>query len=164
MSEVWKTAIFWFAFSLISSWVLRRYYFTKDRVLRERLRVTAFIIEATTVGLFFFPWLPEAQGGFSGWQMIVRGNVGTITLFCLVSVSMILFFTKNPKLLKTGAVLHITAAVLIFAVMMQALPGTVQLGLRDIAPIIAALLLLVNTLIVLLLWHQLQRRDTRKMV
>lgn len=82
-----------------------------------------------------------------------------IALFCLVLVSMILFFTKNPKLLKTGAVSHITATVLIFAVMIRALPETVQLGLRDIAPIIAALLMLINIVVVLLLWHQLQKRN-----
>lgn len=162
MSEVWEIAIFWFTFSIISGWVLRRYYFAKDTVLLEHLRIVALIIEAATIGLFFFPWLPEAQGGFSGWQMIVRGNGGMITLFFLLFVSIALFLTKNPKLLKTGAVSHVVATVLIFAVMMQALPGTVQLTLRDIAPIIAAFLLLVNTLVVFLLWHQLQRRDTLK--
>ncbi len=164
MSEVWETAIFWFIFSIISSLVLRRFYFSKDAALPERLRVVAFIIEAATIGLFFFPWLPEAQGGFSGWQMIVQSNVGMSTLFFLLLGSIALFLTKNHKLLKIGAVSHIAATVLIFAVMTQALPGTVQLTLRDIAPIVAAILMLINVLVVFLLWHQLQKWDTPKIL
>ncbi|MDO8474055.1 MAG: hypothetical protein Q7S62_00670 [bacterium] len=162
MSETWKTAIFWFVFITVSSWLLRRFYFSKGAVPLERLRLAAFIIELVTIGLFFFPWLPKLHGGFSGWQMIVQGNVGVVTLFFLLLGSIALFLTKNLKLLKLGAALHITATVLIFVVMIQALSGTIQLAFRDIAPIIAALFMLINTVVVLLLWHILQKRDKLK--
>lgn len=164
MSDAWETAIFWFVFAVISSWILRRFYFPKYIELQEHLRVVASMIEMATIGLFFFPWLPTMQGGFSGWQMILRGNIGMISLFVLLLVSIALFLTKSYNLFKIGAVLHVAATILIFAVMIQALPGTIQLVFRDIAPIIAAFLLVVNTLVVLLLWNQLQKRDKLKIL
>lgn len=157
MSKDWEVAIFWFAFVIVSIWILRRFYFSKNTALSDRLRLVAFVVEAATIGLFLFPWLPKTQGGFSGLSLVLHGNAGATALLTLLCISLGLFLTRNSRLLTIGAVSHIVATVLIFAVMNQMLPGTVRLGLRDVAPVIVALFLLVNTVIVLLLWHQLQK-------
>ena len=122
--------------------------------LIEHFRHSVFIVEIITIGLFFFPWLPKVQGGFSGWNLALRGKAGAIALFLLLIIS-----TRNSKFIAIGALSHIVATALIFAVMIQALPGTTRLELRDTAPIIIALLLLANTVIVLLLWNQLQKQE-----
>ena len=162
MGKVWEMAIFWFIFAIACGWILRRFYFSKDAALANHLRVTALIVQATIIGSFFFSWLPRVLGGFSGWQIILQGNVGMMALFLLVFISLTFFLTKNHKLLKIGAVLHTVATVLIFSVMIQMMPGTVQLALRDIAPIVAAILMLINMLVVFLLWHQLQKQEKHK--
>lgn len=162
MVEVLGTALFWFAFVVISGWVLRRCYFQNDKALSGRLRIFALIIEAAVIGLFFFPWLPKTLGGNSGWQIILQGNADMILMSLLILLSFASFCTDNSRLLKIGAVSHIVASLLIFEVMIRLMPGTVQLVLRDTAPIIAIFLMVINTLAVLLLWHQLQKRDKIK--
>ena len=159
MSEAWEIAIFWFALAILSGWILRQFYFSKSAALIEYFRYFAFIVETITIGLFFFPWLPQARGGFSGWNLALHGNAGAIALLLLLIISTGLFLSRNSKFIIIGAVSHILATLLIFAVMIQALPETTRLVFRDAAPIIIALLLLANTVIVLLLWNQLQKQE-----
>ena len=159
MSEAWEIAIFWFAFAILSGWILRRFYFSKNAALIEYFRYIAFIIETITIGLFFFPWVPKARGGFSGWNLALHGNAGVTALLLLLIISAGLFLSRNLKFIIVGVASHIAANVLIFAVMIQILPETVQLGFHDVAPIIMALLLLTNTVVALLLWNQLQKQE-----
>src|SRR3989344_1513609 len=135
MNEAWEIAVFWFIFIIISGWILRRFYFSKSVTLIEHFRHSVFIVEIITIGLFFFPWLPKVQGGFSGWNLALRGNAGAIALFLLLIISTGLFSSRNSKFIAIGALSHIVATALIFAVMIQALPGTTRLELRDTAPI-----------------------------
>jgi len=158
MNETRGIAIFWFTLVILCGWILRRLHSSKSAVLIEYFRHVALIVETISIGLFFFPWLPKAQGGFSGWDLVLRGNAGATALLVLLIISAGLFLSRNSKFIVIGAASHIAAAVLIFAVMIQALPGTTRLGLRDAAPIIIALLLLANTVNVLLLWNQLQKQ------
>ena len=162
MNEAWATAIFWLGLMTVSGWVLRRFYFSYDAKLPERLRLAALVIELAIIGLFFFPWLPESRGGAFGWQIALQGNVGMILLIILLLSAVGLFLTKNSRLLKLGASLHFVANILIFVVMIRLLPETIQLTLGDIAPIVATLLLGVNTVVVMLLWHQLQKQEQNR--
>ena len=158
MNETLGIAIFWFIFVILCGWILRRLYSSKSAALIEYFRYIAFIVETISIGLFFFPWLPKTQGGFFGWDLALRGNACATALLVLLIISAGLFLSRNSKFIVIGAALHIAATVLIFAVMIQALPETTRLGLRDAAPIIIALLLLANTVNVLLLWNQLQKQ------
>src|SRR3989304_2949692 len=105
MSDAWETMIFWFAFLIASGWALKRFYFSENVVLIERLRVFALVIEIATIGLFFFPWLPTSLGGFSGWELVTRGDdVGMVALGGLLFFSLVVFSTsKGSTLLKAGA-------------------------------------------------------------
>jgi len=86
--------------------------------------------------------------------------MGMVFLATLLVVALVAFLGfQRSMFLKAGAVAHSIATVTLFVVMTQIMPGTVALTFRDIAPIIAALLSLTNTVVVLLLWHQLQKRD-----
>jgi hypothetical protein len=162
MRETWGIAIFWFAFVIVSSWILRRFYFTKGVILLHRFRLTAFLVETAIIGMFLFPWLPKAQGGFSGWSLVLHGNTSIAVLLALLLTSAVFFLTRNPEFLVIGALSHIAATALIFIIMLQLQPATTQLSLHDIAPIIATLLLLINTVVVLLLWHQSQKQGGSK--
>ncbi len=144
-----EIAIFWLAFAVISGWVLRRFYFATDADLVDRLRIVALIIGAAVLALL-------------GWQLTWQSNGGIVAPLFLTVISTATFCTKNFKLLKIGSLANVVATVLLFAVMIQLMPGTVRLEFGDTLPIIAALLMLVNIVVGLLLWHQLQERDKLK--
>lgn len=147
---------FWVTWALISTWVLKNFYFTYDLKKLDKLRKTAFGIDLSVLVLFFLPWLQLKVSGVSGWELILNGNFLVFTLFILILTSAILFLTKDHNFLKIGASLHIFASVLFIVTMVRLMPETFILTINSIAPIIASLLLFVGNVIVLLLWQQLQ--------
>ena len=149
-----KTLFFWIPWFLISFFVLRTFYANYKATYVRALRLTALGINVLVLALFFFPWLPES--GTTGWQILTEWNLGVIGMFILLLAAASTFLASRPIVIKTGAVLQIIAGISFIAVMAGLLPGTTTLTLLYIAPIIASLLLLVNIVVVLLLWHQLQ--------
>ena len=150
-----QTAFFWIFFPLISFWALKTFYFSRSLTKLIQLRKTAFWINFVVLVLFFFPWLPLAQGRTTGWELIQRGNHLVILLGILIIGSLLAFLTRNRTFLKTGAVAHIVSSILFITVMINLMPGTVILDFGSIAPIVASLLLLSGNVAVLLLWQQL---------
>ena len=151
-----ETAFFWIVFPLVSFWVLKTFYFSRDPLKFNNLRKTAFWIDYTVLILFFLPWLPAAQGRTTGWELIRQGNVAVLLLGVLIAGSLLALFTKNKSLLKAGIIAHIISSILFIAVMINLMPGTVVLDLGSIAAIIASLFLLSGNVVALLLWQQMR--------
>lgn len=151
-----STAFFWAAWFLVSSWVLKEFYFSPNIEKLNKLRRVAFGVDLSVLILFFLPWLPESKGGFSGWQLILQGNYFVSALLFLIAFSALSFLTKNPPLLKAAAGAHVASSILFIGAMISITPGTVTLTLYSVSPIVASLLLLIGNVVVLLLWHQLQ--------
>jgi hypothetical protein len=151
-------AFFWFAFALVSGWVLRHVYFSKDKTLSRKLRITAGIIFVVISVLLFFPWLPGAHGGSSGWGVVLQGDVAMTLLAALLLLSFVtLLFPKKPVLTKAGVLSNVIATIVLFGFMIYTIPETITLTSRDVAPIIVALFLLVNNLVLFLLWNELDK-------
>lgn len=97
----------------------------------------------------------------TGWQILLEGHLDLILFFILLLGSIILFLTKEKSYLKIASGFNIINSILIFIIMMRLMPGTFKLTLNDIAPIVAAMMLLVSNVVVLLLWQQLQLKEKR---
>lgn len=161
MSDIMGTIVFWIAFALISSWILRRFYFSKDKNLSRRLRVVAGILHVLVFTLLFFPWIPGPHGGLTGWGVILQGDMVMTFLAGLLAFSFVtLFVPKKLILAKAGILVHVATILLLFGFMIYTFPGTVTLALRDTAPIFATLILLINNVVLLLLWHELDKRSS----
>ena len=157
MQNFWSTTFFWIAFGTISSLVLRYFYFSKNATLLRRLRFTAGLLETVVLVLLLFPWFPGAHG-YSGWGLVLQGNDAgmTILTILLVFTTASLLF-KKQSLFKAGAISHFIATPLMFGLMIKMMPGTVKLTMGDTAPIFAVFILLINNVVLLLLWNQLQK-------
>lgn len=159
MSQIMETIIFWTAFAFISGWVLRKFYFSKDRKTLTQLRVTAGILHIAVFVLLFFPWIPGAHGGLSGWAVVLQGDVTMTILAILLIFTFITLFVSGKTLLpKMGVISHAIATVVFFGFMIYTFPNTISLTLRDTAPIFAVLILLINNVVLLLLWHELDKK------
>ncbi|MEK7618602.1 MAG: hypothetical protein AAB410_05660 [Patescibacteria group bacterium] len=152
-----RTIFFWTAWFLISFWVLKTFYFSASQEKIKRLRFAAVGIDILVLILFFLPWLTAT--GQSGWELIAAKESLVILVFGMVLLSAVLVLFPSPSANKIGAVLQSGSAALFIAMMIKLMPGTVTLTLRYVAPILVSLLLLINIIIVLLLWQQLQLRD-----
>jgi hypothetical protein len=73
-----------------------------------------------------------------------------------------LFISRKPLLSKIGILAHFVATIFLFGLMIYIFPDTVTLKFRDTAPIFAALILLLNNIVLLLFWHQLQKISYEK--
>ena len=157
-----ETILFWIAWGLISFWALKTFYFSYDKERLDKLRKIAFGINLSVIILFFLSWLPPAQGGYTGWELIQQGNLLVILLFGLIASSTLIFLAGDKSLLKVGSIIHITSSIVFIVAMVSLMPKTFSLTLNSIAPIIAGLLLLIGNVIVLLFWQQLQLKDKRR--
>lgn len=157
-----STAVFWLVWFLFSSWVLREFYFSHNIEKLNRLRKAAFGIDFMVLILFLLPWVSFPYVEYSGWDLVLSGHPLMIFLFVLIVFSTVSFLTKNETLLKTAAAAHLVSSILFIVVMISIMPGTVILTLYILAPIIASLLLLLGNVVVLLLWQQLQLRNSVK--
>ena len=157
-----KAAFFWIAWGVISFWVLKTFYFSYDKNKFNNLRKTAFGINLSVLILFFLPWIPQLQGGLTGWELILQGNTLVILLGILIVFSTLAFFAKDKMFLKAGSISHITASILLILIMINLVPGTFTLTFQSIAPILASMLLLAGDVVVLLLWQQLQLKGEKR--
>jgi len=163
MPDFWPKVFFWISFSIISSLVLRYFYFSKNVNLLRRLRLAAGVLIIVVFVLLFFPWLPETRGGSTGWGAILQGDLPMVILAGLLGFTLItLFISGRPLLSKVGVLAHLAAIIFLFGIMVYAYPGTVSLKFRDTAPIFAFLILIANNLVLLLLWHQLPHQAKNK--
>lgn len=145
-----NTIFFWIAWGVISFWALKTYYFSYDKDKLRKLRLTVLGIDCSVLLLFFLPWPTE------------RDNVFIALLFISIAASTLLFLTNNRMLLKVGSGLHMVTSVMFIITMMHLMPQTVTLSFQSIAPIIASLLLLVGNIVALLLWQQIQLKNSKK--
>ena len=154
-----RTLFFWTAWFLVSAWVLKTFYFSAKEKHIRRLRRTAFGINFLALILFFLPWLPTA--GETGWELIMAGRGLVILVFGAVLLSAVLLFLSSSAANKAGAGLEGASAMLFIIMMVRLSPGTFALNANSIAPIIASLLLIINFVVVLLLWQQLQLKERK---
>ncbi|MCL5970151.1 MAG: hypothetical protein M1450_01445 [Patescibacteria group bacterium] len=163
-----EVIFFWFVWGIISFLALKTFYFSYNKEKLKRLRFTALGINLSVLILFFLPWLlvspsggPQSMESKTGWQILLEGHLDLILFFILLLGSIILFLTKEKSYLKIASGFNIINSILIFIIMMRLMPGTFKLTLNDIAPIVAAMMLLVSNVVVLLLWQQLQLKEKR---
>lgn len=156
-----ETVFFWITWGLISFWVIKTFYLSYDKNKLNNLRKTAFGVNLSVLILFFLPWPPQLQGGLTGWELILQGNMLVILLGILIVFSTLAFLAKDKMFLKAGSISHITASVLLILIMINVMPGTFLLTFQSIAPILASMLLLAGDVVVLLLWQQLQLKRKR---
>lgn len=124
-----------------------------------KLRVVAGILQTAVFVLLFFPWIPGAHGGLSGWGVVLQGDATmTILAILLLFTFITLFVSGKSKLSKMGVISHAIATVVFFGFMMYTFPNTITMEFRDTAPIFAALILLINNVVLLLLWHELDKK------
>lgn len=148
-----ETTFFWIVWIIISSWLLRSFYFSykKDKV--EQLWLVSLGINFLVFLLFFLPWAPET--GKNGWQLFSEGNFYVTIILLTLALTEILLITRQDNLIKLAALTHITNSVVFIYAMTQIFPGTFTLETKNIAPIIASFLLLIGNVTILLLYQQL---------
>lgn len=156
-----ETAFFWIAWGIISFWALKTFYYSFSKEKLERLRKAAFGINLSVLILFLLPWLPPALSGKSGIMLALEGNILAIFFLILLIISIVLFLAKSQSNLKIASIAIVVNTIILFALMIQARPGTFTLSFFDIAPIVAVILLLVGDVAVLLLWQQLQLKERK---
>lgn len=156
-----ETALFWIAWGIISFWALKTFYFSFSKEKIERLRKAALGFHLAIFVLIFLPWLPPVLGGTSGFTLAVTGNMLATLFLALITLSTTLFLTKEAFLMKVASGITIANTLVFFILMYSLRPTTFTLTFYDIAPILAALLLLVCDVAVLLLWQQLQLQDKK---
>lgn len=154
-----ETGLFWILWGFISFWALKTFYYSFSKEKLDRLRKAVLGINLAVLILTFLPWLPPALSEKSGFALALEGNVLTLLFIILLLTSIVLFLTKEPSLLKFASGATVTNTFVLFILMMQLRPGTFVLTLYDIAPIVAAMMLLVSNVVVLLLWQQLQLKE-----
>ncbi len=152
-----ETLLFWIPWFLASFLILKVFYANYKASYVRALRRTAFGIDILALFLFFLPWIPGTEK--SGWDIIMEKNLWAIVIFILLACATFFLFFSRSLFLKIGAIFQNVTGVLFIVAMTQIVPGTVIISLKYIAPIVASLLLLVNIVIVLVLWQQLQNQE-----
>lgn len=150
---------FWIAWGVISFWALKTFYFSFSKEKIERLRKVALGFHLAILILAFLPWLPPELGSASSLTLALTGNMLAILFLVLVTLSTILFFTKDPFHMKVAAGMTFTNTFVLFTLMYSLRSTTFTLTFYDIAPIMTILILLICDVAVLLLWQQLQLRE-----
>jgi len=157
-----ETALFWIALGIISFWTLKTFYFSFSKDKFERLRKTALGINLSLFILLLLPWLPPELGGKSGIGLVIQGNILAILFLLLIVGSTASFLNKELKILKYGMIGPILNIFILFILMYQLRSNTFVLTLYDIVPILAAFLLLINCVVVLLLWQQVNLKTKKR--
>ncbi|MEK7166655.1 MAG: hypothetical protein AAB874_07645 [Patescibacteria group bacterium] len=149
-----QTVFFWITWGVLSSWLLRRFYFTfgAKKILQLKYLTLGFYVSVLALG--FLSWLPAARGSLTGWQLVMRGEILVVCFFLLLIASIGLLLTNNPVYHKLAVILGIGLSVLVFMMMIRLMPGSVALTFADIAPIVATFILLFANVTGLLLWQQ----------
>src|SRR3989338_5450352 len=150
-----QTAFFWITWGILSWWLLSHFYFTFSKKKLLQLRYLTLGFDVSVLALGFFPWLPAVRGSITGWQLVARGEAFSVWFFVLLVCCVGLLLTNNRVLSKLAVGLGMGLSVWMFVMMVRLVPGSFVLALKDIAPIVAALLLLSGNVTGLLLWQQL---------
>jgi hypothetical protein len=147
LSDVFRSPVlFWTLILLLSTYLLRKFYFAHTPKKFARLRYAAIGFEVVTLLLFFFPWLPAQQGGTRGIDLLTVRHWDILAVFLSIALALVFFVLNRPAL---------------FGALMRILPDSFTLRLSESAPIIVILLLLAGNVVVLLLWHQMQLREKK---
>ena len=154
--------IFWSLLILISAYLLRKFYFSASVEKMKRLRYVALATEIIALALFYFSWIPKFISGDTGFQLIAAGNADVIIVFGLVAGAILLFLFNTSRSIRVGAIAHIAASVILIGALLRLLPESYPLRFDESAPIFIILLLLVGDVASLLLWHQFQVREGKR--
>lgn len=158
-----ETFFFWILWFLVSFVILKKFYIQYKAAYVLALRRAAIGIDILALFLFFFPWIPGAE--ITGWNIAADKNLWVAIVLVFLAGSIFLLLASRPIFLKIGAIFQSTAGVLFIIAMTQVFPGTIKISLKHVAPVIIALLLLINIVIVLVLWQQIQIQEkTRKVI
>ena len=156
-----ETTFFWITWGVVSYWALKTFYFSFSKDKLERLRKSTLGIHLSFLVLLFLPWLPPVFGGKSGFMLAWEGNILAVLFIILIIVPLVLFHIKDMSKYKIASGVTIANTFVLFALMYQIRPDTFILSLYDIAPIFAFSMLLVDDVIVLLLWQQLDLKNRK---
>lgn len=107
--------------------------------------------------MFFLPWVPVAQGGQNGFWLARSGDWGVVAYIALIILSLGTLLSRRNPLLKLAASAHAANSVYFIVLMIRLFPEPTKVVWADIAPMITALFLLVGNVVVLLLWHELDK-------
>ncbi|OGG15191.1 hypothetical protein A2773_04880 [Candidatus Gottesmanbacteria bacterium RIFCSPHIGHO2_01_FULL_39_10] len=149
------TVLFWIVWGIISFWALKTFYYSFSKEKLEHLRKANIGFTFAVLILYFLPWVPLSMDGWTGFGLALQGNFLAALFFIFLLISLVLLFQKEYIFLKIASVLMVLLTLDLFALMLVVRPGTFTLSLYDIAPIIAALILLVADVSLLLLWQQM---------
>jgi len=122
----------------------------------KRLRYAALTTEIASLAFFYFSWIPNFINGDTGFQLIADGNTDVIIVFGLIAGAILLFLFNTPRSIRVGAIAHIAASVIFMGALLRLLPESYPLHFDESAPIFIILLLLAGNVAALLLWHQFQ--------
>lgn len=162
MSDLGETIYFWLAFGILVPVILSKFYFSKGKKRKDQLRLASLIFQLVTFVLLFFPWF-EAEGiVYAGISLAIIGNLGLVIYGSALLLSMALVISGYPRLNVVGAKIALANSAWLFGVMFLMFPETKKLAFTDIAPIVSVLLMLCNNVVVLLLWHQLQKGEKKR--
>lgn len=153
--------IFWILWFIISSWTIKTFYFSYQKKKLEGLRLAILSIDLSVLILFFLPWLPYSLGGKTAFQLIQEKNWSVVLFFLMLIISAVLFSTKKAKLFLFATCLHVASSIFIIVIMIWLTRGTYLITIREVAPVVAALLLLIGNVTALLLLHQLQLKEKK---
>lgn len=149
-----ETAISWIVWGIISFWILKTFYFSFKKNKLERLRKTAFGINLLVIITGFLPLLTSITSQ-NGFELLSFAHIIAIIFSVGLFVSTGLLLSTQTLNLKIASAATIVNTLAFFGVMYGFRPGTFVLTIYDIVPIVAAFLLLINSVVVLLLWQQL---------
>lgn len=155
-----NTVIFWVVWAVVAALALKTFYFSFTKGKLQLLRRTALLINVLVLILGFVP-LFLTFNAKSVLELFSWLNILAVVFSALLFVSTALFLSSGAIGLKVAAMATMINTFAYFGVMYGLRPGTFVLTKVDIFPILAALLLLVNNVIVLLIWQQLKLREKK---
>mgnify|MGYP001558579706 CR=1 FL=1 len=153
-----QTVFFWLSFGLLAPMILANFYYHKGKKRRNQLRLASMVFQLVAFVLLFFPWVETEGVVKSGFSLTMAGNWGLIAYLAALLFSLVLIVSLESKHNILGAKVALVNSVWLFVIMLRLFPETKRLSSTDIAPIVSVLLMLVNNVAVLLLWHQLQKK------
>jgi len=128
----------------------------------KRLRYTVLATEIVALALFYFSWIPKFISGDTGFQLVAAGNADVIIVLGLIAGAILLFLFNTSRSIRVGAISHIAASVIFMGALLRLLPESYPLRFDESAPILIILLLLAGNVAALLLWHQFQVREGKR--
>lgn len=142
MRSLRETVFFWIAFGILVPVILSRFYFKTGKKKINQLRYTSVVFQLIALFLLFF---------FPGHFLLSIYGIALV-----VSIFLVAF--KKAISNKVGAAISLVNSVFLIIVLILLFPETKILTASDVPMIVSVFLMLSNNVVVLLFWHQLQKK------